>query len=84
MEKKYLLEKYYEDILEKYPNNKIKDIGKDEFIDLFSKTNVYYVAGFMHNLSDSTDSNYAKYITIDTNKKLNEKGYKLLLFNING
>ena len=84
MEKKYLLEKYYEDILEKYPKNKIKDIGKDEFIDLFSKTNVYYVAGFMHNLSDSTDSNYAKYITIDTNKKLNEKGYKLLLFNING
>lgn len=84
MEKKYLLEKYYEDILEKYPKNKIKDIGKDEFIDLFSKTNVYYVAGFMHNLSNSTDSNYAKYITIDTNKKLNEKGYKLLLFNING
>lgn len=84
MEKKSLLEKYYEDILEKYPNNKIKDISKDEFIDLFSKTNVYYVAGFMHNLSDSTDSNYAKYITIDTNKKLNEKGYQLLLFNING
>lgn len=84
MEKKSLLEKYYEDILEKYPNNKIKDISKDEFIDLFSKTNVYYVAGFMHNLSDSTYSNYAKYITIDTNKKLNEKGYQLLLFNING
>lgn len=84
MEKKSLLEKYYEDILEKYPNNKIKDISKDEFIDLFSKTNVYYVAGFMHNLSESTDSNYAKYITIDTNKKLNEKGYQLLLFNING
>lgn len=84
MEKKSLLEKYYEDILEKYPNNKIKDISKDEFIDLFSKTNVYYVAGFMHNLSESTDSNYAKYITIDTNKKLIEKGYQLLLFNING
>ena len=84
MEKKSLLEKYYEDILKKYPNNKIKDISRDEFIDLFSKTNVYYVAGFMHNLSDSTDSNYAKYITIDANKKLNEKGYQLLLFNING
>lgn len=84
MEKKTFIEKYYENILEKYPNNKIKDIGKDEFIALFDKTNVYYVAGFMHNLSDSTDSNYAKYITIDTNKKLNEKGYQLLLFNING
>jgi len=84
MEKKTFIEKYYEDILEKYPNNKIKDISKDEFIALFDKTNVYYVAGFMHNLSDSTDSNYAKYITIDTSKKLNEKGYQLLLFDING
>lgn len=84
MEKKVFIEKYYDDILEKYPNNKIKDISKDEFIALFDKTNVYYVAGFMHNLSDSTDSNYAKYITIDTSKKLNEKGYQLLLFNING
>lgn len=84
MEKKVFIEKYYDDILEKYPNNKIKDISKDEFIALFDKTNVYYVAGFMYNLSDSTDSNYAKYITIDTSKKLNEKGYQLLLFNING
>lgn len=84
MEKKVFIEQYYDDILEKYPNNKIKNISKDEFIALFDKTNVYYVAGFMHNLSDSTDSNYAKYITIDTSKKLNEKGYQLLLFNING
>ncbi len=84
MEKKTFIEKYYDDILEKYPNNKIKDISKDEFITLFDKTNVYYVAGFMHDLSDSTESNYAKYITIDTSKKLNEKGYQLLLFNING
>lgn len=83
MEKKTFIEKYYDDILEKYPNNKIRDISKDEFIALFDKTNVYYVAGFMNNLSDNTDSNYAKYITIDANKKLNEKGYQLLLFNIN-
>ena len=33
--------------------------------------------------SDNTESNYAKFITLDACKKLNEKGYKLLLFNIN-
>lgn len=83
MDKKDFIEKYYEDILKKYPNNKIKDLTKEEFIELFNKPNIYYVAGFMEKLSDKTDSNYAKYITIDASKKLIEKGYQLLLFDIN-
>ncbi len=83
MDKKDFIEKYYEDILKKYPNNKIKDLTKEEFIELFNKHNIYYVAGFMEKLSDKTDSNYAKYITIDASKKLIEKGYQLLLFDIN-
>lgn len=83
MDKKDFIEKYYEDILKKYPNNKIKDLTKEEFIELFNKPNIYFVAGFMEKLSDNTDSNYAKYITIDVSKKLIEKGYQLLLFDIN-
>lgn len=83
-DKKEIFEKYYDDILNKYPNNKIKSLSKTEFVDLFSKPHVYYVAGFMENLSNDTDSNYAKYITLDANKKLMGKGYKLLLFSING
>lgn len=83
MDKKDFIEKYYEDILKKYPNNKIKDLTKEEFVELFNKPNIYYVAGFMEKLSDNTDSNYAKYITIDASKKLIEKGYQLLLFDIN-
>ena len=84
MDKKDFIEKYYEDILKKYPNNKIKDLTKEEFIELFNKSNIYYVAGFMEKLSDNTDSNYVKYITIDASKKLIEKGYQLLLFDMNG
>lgn len=84
MDKKDFIEKYYEDILKKYPNNKIKDLTKEEFIELFNKSNIYYVAGFIEKLSDNTDSNYAKYITIDASKKLIEKGYQLLLFDMNG
>lgn len=83
-DKRDIFEKYYEDIKERYPENKkIKTIEKSEFVDLFMKPNIYYVAGFMQNLSDNTESNYAKFITLDVCKKLNEKGYNLLLFNIN-
>lgn len=84
MEKNEILEKYYDDILKKYPKNKIKNLSKTEFVDLFKKPFVHYIAGFMENLSDKTDSNYAKYITLDISKKLIEKGYQLLLFDING
>lgn len=83
-DKREIFEKYYDDIKEKYPNNKkINSITKKDFIDIFSKQHVFYVAGFMENLSENTDSNYAKYITLDTSKKLKEKGYDLLLFDIN-
>ena len=83
-DKRDIFEKYYEDIKEKYPENKkIKIIEKSEFVDLFMRPNIYYVAGFMQNLSHNTESNYAKFITLDACKKLSEKGYNLLLFNIN-
>ena len=80
-----VFEKYYDDISEKYPKNKaIKKISKKDFVDLFENSSrVVYVAGFMHNLSDNTDSNYAKYITLETRKKLKANGYELKLFDIN-
>lgn len=83
MDKKDFIEKYYDDILKKHPNNKIKNLTKEEFVELFNKPNIYFVAGFMEKLSDNTNSNYAKYITLDASKKLIEKGYQLLLFDIN-
>lgn len=83
-DKREIFGKYYHDIIKKYPNNnKIKTLTEDEFVDLFKKSNIYYIAGFMEGLSDSSESNYAKYITLDASKKLKEKGYNLLLFNIN-
>lgn len=79
-----ILSKYYDDILKKYPNNMIKNISKERFINYFtSSSEICFVAGFMDGVSDNTKSNYAKYITIDALKKLNEHGYKLVIFNIN-
>lgn len=83
-DKKEILEKYYNSILEKYPKNmKMKSITFEEFIKLFNKANIYYVAGFMQRVTENKRSNYAKYLTIDTAKKLEDKGFKLLLFDIN-
>lgn len=83
-DKREIFEKYYDDIKNKYPKNKkINLITKNEFVDIFMKPNIFYVAGFMENLSENTESNYAKYITLDACKKLSEKNYNLLLFNIN-
>ena len=38
----------------------------------------------MEDFSNKISSNYAKYMTLNTYKKLVEKGYKLCLFSING
>lgn len=83
--RKIIFEEYYNKILEKYPNNKkIKQITSDEFVDLFCNApHIYYVVGFIEEFSKNIKSNYAKYMTLDTNKKLLNKGYQLLLFNIN-
>jgi hypothetical protein len=83
--RKEIYEEYYNKIVNKYPNNeKIKHISSEKFVDLFcNATNIFYVVGFVEKFSEDIKSNYAKYMTIDTNKKLLERGYKLLLFNIN-
>ena len=83
--RKEIYEEYYNKIVNKYPKNeKIKQISSEKFVDLFcNATNIFYVVGFVEKFSEDIKSNYAKYMTIDTNKKLLERGYKLLLFNIN-
>lgn len=80
-----IFEEYYNKILKKYPNNnKIKQVTKQEFVDMFcNPLNIYYVVGFVNTFSEDIKSNYAKYMTLDTSKKLLEKGCQLILFNIN-
>ncbi len=83
-DKKRIFKEYYNKILKEYPNNKlIKTLTLEEFARLFSKAEIHYIVGFMERVTINKNSNYAKYLTIDTYKKLKEKGYNLLLFNIN-
>ena len=83
--RKEIFEDYYNKIVEKYPNNKmIGQLSKEKFVDLFCNSlNVYYVVGIIEDFSENIRSNYAKYMTLDTHKKLQDKGYELLLFSIN-
>lgn len=80
-----ILEEYYAKISHKYPNNlKLKALGKEKFVKLFSDAvQVYYVVGFIDGLKEDIKSNYAKYMTLDTSSRLKEKGYELLLYDIN-
>lgn len=79
-----ILEDYYDKIIKKYPNNlKIKSLTKEDFVLLFDRPNIHYIAGFMSNLSENVNSNYIKYLVLNTNKKLQEKNYDLLLLNVN-
>jgi hypothetical protein len=59
-------------------------LGKEKFIKLFTDSiQVYYVVGFMSGLKENIKSNYAKYMTLDTSSRLREKGYELLMYDIN-
>ena len=80
-----ILEDYYDRIISKYPENaKAYNLGKEKFIKLFTDSiQVYYVVGFMSGLKENIKSNYAKYMTLDTSSRLREKGYELLMYDIN-
>lgn len=84
LKRKKFFEDYFKKIKEKYPENaKINSMDFEDFFKWFDKK-ICYVAGFLYNLSDCVRSNYAKYITIDVNKRLNEKNFELKLFDIKG
>lgn len=83
LKRKKFFEDYFKKIKEKYPENaKINSMDFEDFFKWFNKK-ICYVAGFLYNLSDCVRSNYAKYITIDVNKRLNEKNFELKLLDIN-
>lgn len=84
VDRKEIFANYYYDIKKKYfDNGKINEMTEAEFVDLFNKRNIHYVAGFLENLSIDTHSNYAKYLVIDINKRLATKKYNLYLLDVN-
>ncbi|WP_409968818.1 DUF6119 family protein [Bengtsoniella intestinalis] len=75
---------YYSKIKELYIKNaKTPTISEQDFIDLMiSSRKKCYIAGFIKSFSTGTRSNYAKYLTVETQKRLTSKGYEFLAMSL--
>ena len=73
------IRKFYTSIKAKYIARSIEiPIGLDEFETWFKPgTSITYVSAYIQDFKESSDSQYAKYVTLSTSKKLAEHGYKL-------
>lgn len=66
----------YEKIEKLYDSKKKTiPINEAEFENLFNSKRICYIAGYIEGFHKETDSLYAKYLTVDLNKKMNEKGF---------
>ncbi len=76
------LELYYKSISKRYEdNNYTVPLTRSDFVSLFNKK-VFFVAGYMTGYSLQSRSLYAKYLTIDSYKKMSDMGYQYICMNI--
>lgn len=78
------LEDYYDSINSKYRSaGHSLDILKQDFVaSLLSGKTFHYVIGYMSGYKKTSRATYAKYLTIETAKKLAAKGYRCSVLNI--
>lgn len=72
------IDEYYDAICKKRNIYKGK-IDKTEFISSFKNKKICYIALYLENSGKESKSNYAKYLTVDINKKLSVKGMEFLI-----
>jgi len=75
------LQKYYKEIVNKRPEI-AKRITADEFNTAITSKNICYIAGYILGFQKSTNSTYAKYLTIEAEKRLSSKGYGFVSINV--
>ncbi len=78
------LENYYDSIHSKYLTAGYSlDVPKQDFVaSLQSGKTFHYVIGYMSGYEKTSHATYAKYLTIETAKKLAAKGYRCSVLNI--
>ena len=71
------LNQYYQRIVaQREQHGNVRSIiTQQEFADLFINRKIVYIAGYLDNYRLNTRSTYAKYLTIETGKRLATKGY---------
>lgn len=73
---------YYAKISERYIKEKHElIIEQDKFIELFDRR-IVFIAGYMSGYSLGCKSYYAKYLDIDSSKRMSDMGYEYLSMNI--
>lgn len=76
------LVEYYSKICGRYENEgRDLKISQEEFVDLFN-LRIVFIAGYISGYSLKCRSNYAKYLDVDTYKKMSDIGYEYLTINI--
>lgn len=83
-ERQAFLEGYYDAILHSYTkNSKILSIAKEDFVGIFSSgRTIKYVIGYIDGYKKESRATYAKYLTMETVKKLSSKGLGCIVLNI--
>ena len=76
------LVEYYSKICGRYENEgRDLKISQEEFVDLFN-LRIVFISGYILGYSLKCRSNYAKYLDVDTYKKMSDIGYEYLTINI--
>lgn len=78
------LGEYYDAIEAKYQKDNLTvPFDRAEFVQQFrSAKNVTYIAGYMKNYRRDSRATYAKYLTLETKKKLTAKGFSYVVLGI--
>lgn len=84
--RKEFLSSYYDNVESKYRRlRKSLSITKEQFIAAFDGgRSICYLIGYAKNFSNKSRSTYAKYLSIETKKKLLGKGYRCLILALSG
>jgi len=82
VDKSLFLSEYYQKINNKYQKDGYSlDINEKEFIDLFDKR-IVIISGYMKNFTIEAKSNYAKFLYLDSKKRVELMGYDYYAMNI--
>ena len=69
---------YYLQICRKKKLKQLPQASEQEFVQMFAQKRICFIAGFLDGFKKNSKSVYAKYLTIEANKKLSDKGYEYI------
>ena len=72
------LPQYYRAICQINKMQEMPQANRDTFIKLFSTRKICFITGFIKGFKVDSSSTYAKYLTIEANKRMSAKGFEFI------